>query len=349
MSTQKSVLPERVTTWVGTWLSSKNGKSTASIEPLAGDGSTRQFYRVRQEGAGETRTWVLLSDVEWISSKDYAPHQQYLRKIGIPVPEFLRVDPEAGFLLMEDLGDELLQERMRRADDPVPWLVTATRLLADLHGKAFPVPRELPVATRRFDTQKYFDELLFTAEHLVAGFLKLNSWSDPQKTAVRAFCEEISAIEPLVFCHRDYHTRNLLVHADKLAMIDFQDARLGSPHYDLASLLYDAYVPIDDEVRRRLVAVYREQVSRYPLSSAIRWESFDRHLARVAVQRTVKAAGSFASFFTRYGKRTHLPYLAPCLRTALSLQTACFSSGDPLLSALDVTRWIESVQAMRLP
>jgi N-acetylmuramate 1-kinase len=348
MSTQKPPVSERVSSWVGHWLSSKNEKIGASIAPLAGDGSTRQFFRVKGRAGGGEKTWVLLSDDGWISSKDYAPHQLYLRRIGIPVPEFHEVDPAQGFLVMEDLGDELLQERMRRSEDALRWLDAATRLVAQLHGKAYPVPADLPVSTRRFDAQKFFDELCFTGEHLVVGLLKGTPWTDLQKKEIRHFCEEIAGIDPQVFCHRDYHTRNLLVHGNRLFMIDFQDARLGPPHYDLASLLFDAYVPITDDNRRTLIAAYRDEVRRFPLGKIIDWANFDRDLARIAVQRTIKAAGSFASFFTRYGKRTHLPYLLPCLHTALALQTACFAADDPLLGALDITGWIQSAKTLNL-
>jgi hypothetical protein len=74
------------------------------------------------------------------------------------------------------------------------------------------------------------------------------------------------------------------------------------------------------------------------------WDTFDIDLKRVAFQRTVKAAGSFASFFTRYGKSTHLPYLLPALQSALELQRDCFPAGSGIHQAIDVAKWIQSVE-----
>src|SRR5947199_2017384 len=129
------------------------------------------------------------------------------------------------------------------------WLGRATELLAELHGRTFPVPHDLPVATRTFDREKYSQELFFTEEHLVRKYLGLPHWSDAGRREVENFAGRIAGIQPHVFCHRDYHTRNLLVRGTDLFMIDFQDARLGSPHYDLASLLWDAYVPVSEPER----------------------------------------------------------------------------------------------------
>lgn len=348
MSTQIASVPGRVSAWVEGWLRREKRTGPAKIEPLAGDGSLRCYFRLRLPN----RTYVLLSDAGWISSKDYAPHQAYLTERGIPVPTFLVVDAAEGFGVMDDLGDELLQDRLKKVDanaaEKHRWLQSAAVLLAELHVKTFPVPATLPVATRRFDTQKYYEELQFTLEHLHAKFLGRPAPDAARLATVRAFCETLDGMRPDVFSHRDYHTRNLLVHGEKLYMIDFQDARLGSVQYDLASLLYDAYVPIAAAEKTALVGAYRDAVAGTPLGRQIAWDRFDDDLRRVAFQRTVKAAGSFASFFTRWGKRTHLPYLVPALESALALQRACFGAGDAIHAALPVAEWLAEAKG-RVP
>ncbi len=100
------------------------------------------------------------------------------------------------------------------------WLRRATHLLAHFHGKTFPVQTTLPAAGRRFDTQKYYDELCFTEEHLSVKFLGMPPLSAPQLAELKAFCQKLEAIEPIALAHRDYHTRNLLVSRDNLYMID---------------------------------------------------------------------------------------------------------------------------------
>jgi N-acetylmuramate 1-kinase len=292
------------------WLTSQGIATDFSLRRLAGDGSTRSFYRL----SSKKGSFIVLHDPEWTLSQDYPRHQKFLKERGLPVPAFYETDPKAGVLMMEDLGDELLQFRLlAKPADKMSWLHSCAALLSDLHGKTYPVPKDLPVSTRSFDEQKYFDEMGFTLEHLHEKYLGLPAFSDTKKRNLRNFCGKLASFRPLVFCHRDYHTRNLLLHREKLVMIDFQDARLGSPHYDVASLLYDAYVPVTESERRQLFETYKKGFPLYPLGKEISWDRFEEELSWVAYQRTIKAAGSFASFFTRYGKKTHLPYLIPLI------------------------------------
>ena len=327
---------QRLNRWIEQWISKNRISGPVQVKSLAGDGSQRSFYRL---------TWkkdscVLLSDVAWDLSKDYPAHQAYLQSRGLPVPRFLEIDAANGVLLMEDLGDLHLQSRM--LVDPthkMDWLIKATELLATLHGKTYPVPADLPVATRSFDKEKYLQELSFTVEHLHKGYLKLPELSQGQMSRIAQFCDSLGGFKPLLFSHRDYHCRNLMLHEEKLFLIDFQDARLGPPQYDLASLIYDAYVPISISERASLISRYRQTLSAYPVSRDIDDSIFERDLNAVALQRVVKAAGSFASFFTRYGKKTHLPYLIP------SLQYALYLAGDNKdLFPLQV--WLEKVKEM---
>lgn len=338
-------IPKELHAWVENWLSTSGLPTDFSILPLAGDGSTRQFFRLSVKNTN----YVVLFDPSWTLSQDYPAHQLFLESHRIPVPHFLKSDSKSGVLVMEDLGDELLQFRIQK--DPskkFEWLQKATTLLAVLHGETFPVPPSLPVATRRFDEKKYSDEFLFTLEHLSVGLLGLSKPSEEDRKILSRFTSELEKISPEVFAHRDYHCRNILVHKDALVMIDFQDARMGPPHYDLASLLYDAYVPITEVERTDLKALYRSTLGSYSLRDAIDWDRFDSKVRLVAYQRTIKAAGSFASFYTRYQKKTHLPYLIPALQSALELQKHCAAETKEIASVLLIEKWIELFSKLKL-
>jgi len=312
---------ETVRRWISTRrIPGFSGKDDApcTVATLAGDGSQRVFFRV---SSGPRRA-VVVADPGWRFTADYAPLQRFLATKGLPVPDFLVEDPKGGFLMMEDLGDELLQHRLlANPKDKMAWLTRSVELLADLHGKTYPVPPGLPVNGRRFDAQKYRDELAFTTEHLHAGLLGMPAPSDAELKNVGHFATSLEDVDAWVFCHRDYHSRNILVHGEQLELIDFQDARLGPVHYDLASLVYDPYVPLKAEERRALVGAYAKALTQFPLSRELDTSGFESRLYAVALQRLVKAAGSFASFFTRYQKGLHLAYLTPCLETAAELQT----------------------------
>jgi N-acetylmuramate 1-kinase len=340
------ILNQSVHTWLEHWLSSQRISKPVQITPLAGDGSQRSFYRLKLSDSEnfETNSLVLLSDPEWLSSKDYPAHQAYLAKLGHRVPRFIAVDPKVGCLLMEDLGDEYLQTRLATSPSKrLDWLKKAVLTLAELHSKTYPVPESLPAAQRRFDAEKLEQELSFTFEHLERGFLEQKQPNPARARAVRSYCEKLGDLRPLVFCHRDYHSRNLMVCNSELYLIDFQDARLGPPQYDLASLIYDAYVPLRSEDRTVLTDLYVNEVRSTPLGTKINFELFERDLEWVAFQRVVKAAGSFASFYTRFGKQSHLTYLLPALDTASALQ----KKNDylrTLSEAIPVGVWIAKAQ-----
>jgi N-acetylmuramate 1-kinase len=324
--------------WIEQWVSKNRITSPLRAQLLAGDGSQRSFYRLTWS-AGARNSCVLLSDVAWDLSKDYPAHQAYLQSKGMPVPRFLEISPSDGILVMEDLGDLHLQSRLLvEPKNKMQWLAKATELLASLHGVTYPVPKELPVATRSFDKEKYLQELSFTIQHLHVGYLNLPELAKNQLSKVADFCASISQVRPLIFSHRDYHCRNLMLHQEKLFLIDFQDARLGPPQYDLASLIYDAYIPISPDERASLIELYRKGLKNYPVDREIDWSTFEKSLKEVALQRVVKAAGSFASFFTRYGKKTHLPYLVPSLQYAIEL------AGSDRGDIFPLQTWLERVK-----
>lgn len=299
--------------WLGSWLS--NGSSQDfNLAILAGDGSPRKFYRLRTPD----RSYVVMHDPKWEFSGDYPVLQQYLKAKAIAVPDFYEVDVAAGVIVMEDLSDQLLQsEVLLHPEQKMHWLTKSIALLAQLQNQTYPVPTDLPVAERVFDAKKYSEELSFTQKYLHVGLFNLKPDLFP-KEEIATFSSQIETIGPQVFSQRDYHCRNLLVKDGSLYLIDFQDARMGPPHYDLASLIYDAYVPLDEKERTELVRCYLSEIKgcAFEISS----NEFETELAAIAFQRLVKAAGSFASFYLRYQKPTHLPYLMPALSSALYLQ-----------------------------
>lgn len=321
------------------WLLREGFTDSVSIQLLVGDGSSRSFYRICEPGSYES--WIAVSDPEWKQTADYPDHQKALRSAGLPVPTFKTVDPAHGILLMQDLGDELLQFRIQsEPGKKEEWLIKAIHLLAHLHGRLYPISKDLPASKRRFDEEKLFQELSFTLEHLREKYLGLEPLKDSETRSIKNFCGLLDKLSPQVFCHRDYHCRNLLVHRNELWMIDFQDARLGPPGYDLASFVFDAYMPISIETRKMLVRAYLKTLEAYPLRKQLKDEEFERDLFILAYQRTLKAAGSFASFWNRFQKSTHLLYIEPALKMAKSIE------GTGLIPH-DVTRAFEIDNLLR--
>lgn len=333
---------EEQTHWITKWLAKQGNSEKFRIQRLAGDGSTRQFFRV----FFPKKNLILLWDPDWTLSQDYPSHQTFLKSRKIRVPDFFAIDSKVGALLMEDLGDDLLQHYIQKhPKEKFSSIERSVILLGSLHAQTFPVPKELPCASRFFDKEKYSQEFLFTWEHLGEKLLSLKK--PASMDALTEFSKSLEKIQPLCFSHRDYHTRNILATLGDLVLIDFQDARMGPPHYDLASILYDAYLPVTAEERSSLIQVYQEAIKGSSLSQAISWDTFDSDLKRVALQRTIKAAGSFASFYTRYQKTTHLPYLVPALEMAKELRASTTVPGG-FDTVFPLEDWIRKSKELKI-
>jgi aminoglycoside/choline kinase family phosphotransferase len=107
-----------------------------------------------------------------------------------------------------------------------------------------------------------------------------------------------------VLCHRDYHSRNLMLHDDRLFIIDFQDARLGPDTYDLSSLLRDSYVDLPWSVVDDLIAYFLALQGRSGEE-----EEYRARFDLMALQRNLKALGTFGYQTTSRGNPVYIQYI----------------------------------------
>lgn len=299
-------------------------KTLDSVEKLPGDASTRRYYRIRAQG----RSFIAMRMEEFSKEGHDLPFlvvQRHLSTAGIDVPAILDVDPSQGFILLEDLGDVTLLRSLQEVtsgDIERHLYERVIDSLVQLQVNASP-PRKPPPSASfdayrlRFDREKLMWEINFCIEHFYELYLKRELTPEARQIMKDGF-ENICGIladEPTVLTHRDFHCRNIMVTPDaadparpRLVMIDFQDARLGPPQYDLASLLKDSYYQLEESQISRLLDYY---VARW---EALSGQKLDRaHFRRVfdlmSVQRNFKAIGSFASFLNRRGNATYLKYI----------------------------------------
>jgi aminoglycoside/choline kinase family phosphotransferase len=135
--------------------------------------------------------------------------------------------------------------------------------------------------------------------------------SEAVNTAFQHLCDRLDG-EPRVLCHRDYHTRNLLVAGDgRVVAIDHQDARRGPDTYDLASLLYDPYVDQQEPRTQECIRQFRQARDLKEPE-----EVFGERLDAVAAQRLLKAAGTFAAQKMLHDRSSYLAYLPAALTRA---------------------------------
>jgi N-acetylmuramate 1-kinase len=155
-------------------------------------------------------------------------------------------------------------------------------------------------------------ELEFFVKHFVIGY-RGAALSDAERAALQ---DEWSAIvtelasEPRVLCHRDYHSRNLMLSDGRLYIIDFQDARLGPDTYDLVSLLRDSYVDIADRELDELIAYF------LALKGITDAAEFRRRFDLMALQRNLKALGTFGYQTLLRQNSVYIQYMPRTLRYA---------------------------------
>ncbi|MDH5527638.1 MAG: phosphotransferase [Nitrospirota bacterium] len=301
------------------------GSGPFHLDPLAGDASNRRYYRVTQGDA----PFILmqLADAEGFKKSEEAVTgevpveelpflnmQRYLAKAGLPVPEVIGQDMEHGLILLEDFGDRSLMAAIegRPEEDIMALYWEAIDHLAAMQ-------RDTKLDDGCVATHRVYGEelLLWEFQHYVEYGIEAR-YRQPVDAARRKVLDEYFgriaaeiAAQPQVLVHRDYHSRNLMVKPDgHLGIIDFQDALLGPATYDLASLLWDPYVTLPEEVPSDLTARYWAQA---PAKLDM---SFPRALNLTAFQRLLKAAGRFVYIDRVKGNPAFLKDVPTCLARA---------------------------------
>jgi aminoglycoside/choline kinase family phosphotransferase len=282
------------------------------VVPLTGDASTRQYFRVLRPDNPP----VVLAVYDEPFTFDQLPFVNVCRllsAIPLPVPAIAGHADDLGILILEDLGDVTLQAHLGVAQ-PVEHdaLYTQAVELVDRlqhRGTQLESDEFLPFGIA-FDRGKLTWELNFFVKHFIGAYRGIEV-----SPAIReALDKEWASItdelagEPRVLCHRDYHSRNLMLHNRRLYVIDFQDARMGPDTYDLASLLRDSYVDLSEDRVDALIHVFlklRGEKAAAPAAAA----EFRRRFDMMSIQRNLKALGTFGHQTTSRNNPVYIQYI----------------------------------------
>jgi aminoglycoside/choline kinase family phosphotransferase len=177
-------------------------------------------------------------------------------------------------------------------------------------GAELASPDYLPYSVA-FDVEKLTWELDFFIKHFIEAYrgIVIPTASREELRAEFAVVIAMLAGEPRVLCHRDYHSRNLMLHKSELYIIDFQDARMGPDTYDLVSLLRDSYVDLPEPTVSELLAYFLALKGQSGDDSAFR-----RRFDIMALQRNLKALGTFGYQTTARRNPVYIQYIPRTLR-----------------------------------
>jgi aminoglycoside/choline kinase family phosphotransferase len=270
---------------------SRLAPSGARVVPLTGDASDRKYFRAIPPD-GPSFVLALHSGPIEFDSLPFANVAVLLRQIPLPVPAVLDHSDALGILALEDLGDVTLQAHLGAAS-PAEHAALYRQAVAFLEllqrrGAQLASDEHLPYRMA-FDVEKLTWELEYFVRHFIEGYrgVALSPAERGELAAEWSPIVDELASEPRVLCHRDYHSRNLMLHDGSLYIIDFQDARLGPDTYDLVSLLRDSYVDITDDQLDDLIAYFLALKRIKPA------DEFRRRFDLMALQRNLKALGTF--------------------------------------------------------
>ena len=278
--------------------------------PLTGDASDRQYFRVLMKGAKPIVLALHQGPIEF-AKMPFVAVARLLRQIPVPVPTILHHSDELGVLGLEDLGDVTLQAHLGAASpaehaalyrQAVSFLARMQQRGEALRSAAYP-PYQIA-----FDVEKLTWELEFFVKHYLLAY-KGAALTDTQRDALRAEWSALVAElagEPRVLCHRDYHSRNLMLHDGSLYIIDFQDARMGPDTYDLVSLLRDSYVDLTGPQVDELIAFFLALKGERRAQDEV---EFRRRFDLMALQRNLKALGTFGYMTTTRNNTVYIQYI----------------------------------------
>jgi N-acetylmuramate 1-kinase len=271
----------------------------APCSPLAGDASMRKYQRL---GANKNGQIAVLMDADPNLGNDVRPFlkiTEYLRSIDLSAPEIYHSDIENGLLIIEDLGDALYARVVLDApQQEIPLYQAATDTLFQLH-------KSPPPTLDLYDTN-----MMAQMAGLAFDWYQLGASGSVDSDAKKAFKTAFSSLldtkiePPSVLIQRDYHAENLLwlpsrTNNARVGLLDYQDALLGHPAYDLVSLLKDARRDVPQDIEEMMIA-------RYVQISGTDGAKFRNAYHLLGLQRNLRILGVFARLSMHFGKPSYI-------------------------------------------
>ncbi len=320
----------------------ETGWGNAIRNPLAGDASARRYERLKNPDG----TTAVLMDAPPESGENILPFVQISRHLsthGFSAPKIYAENAVTGLILLEDLGDDLFTRVISaNPQSETPLYQAACDVLLKLHQADCP-----PLTV--FDPPLMAEQagLVFTSYQQRITGQQMPETLTTFKSVIKDLLNEHSDAKPVMIL-RDYHAENLLWLPDRagvarVGLLDFQDAVIGHPAYDLVSLLQDIRRTVSSEAETATIRHYIKQ-------SGVNEASFKTAYAVLGVQRNLRILGVFARLATDYGK-PHYINLIPRVwdHVARGLQHPALSQLADILIPVLPEATPENLQYLRQP
>ncbi len=307
--------------------------STKNLVAIKSDASFRKYYRLENN--------ILAMDAApemGESVSKFLEIAEILHSFNLSAPKIIDVNNKEGFILLEDFGDKVFSKFMNK-ENKKNLYKKAIDVLIDIKIKSHQSKSSLSKLTTYNFKELYRESILFIEwfiEQKLGMQISNEKRNEFYQILQQAFLNIKSENDTLVL--RDYHVDNLILKDHKeplkqVGLIDFQDALLGSPFYDLASLLEDVRMPLDEKEKEELIKYYINITN----------ENYEKVLKEInffSLQRNLKILGIFNRLSIRDGKERYLDYLPATFNFIKSnLKSSLF---------FDMRKWIEELQIREL-
>ena len=289
------------------WLAETCGLAEPVLCALQNDASFRRYFRVQQP---ENSYIAMDAPPEKENCVPYVAIGRALRAQGLLTPEVIAEDLDQGFLLLTDFGDDLLLHQLK-INNPELLYTQALDALAILKN----CPDVPAWKLKSFSADFMYQELKLCQEWFLENYLGIVLPIEIEKMleSFFEFLANSAANQPQVFMHRDYHSANLMILPDnKIGILDFQDAFIGPLTYDLVSLLRDCYIVCPEELVKKLVLRYKNQ-----LALQVSDKEFIRWFDLMGLQRHLKALLTFSRKYKRDNNSNYLQHIPRTLNYIL--------------------------------
>ncbi|WP_246029050.1 aminoglycoside phosphotransferase family protein [Parashewanella tropica] len=286
----------QLTEWVRLCLDPK-----IQLQLISGDASFRRYFRFEHNN----QSYIAVdSPPDLVPILPFVELAQSYHQSGLKTPEVLHQNEQLGFMVLTDLGDNMLNSALNE-DTVIPLYQQAIELLPLVAKVQSTAKHQLPA----FDQAFISTELAIFNDWLLKEHLSYSLDESTQKMLLQVFDTLTKTIvsQPQVAMHRDYHSRNIMLHNQQMYLIDFQDSVMGPISYDAVSLLRDCYVVWPSTMVDALAKYHFEQCLKHGLLSAnTQFEQYQYWFDLTGMQRHLKIAGIFARLHHRDGKSGYL-------------------------------------------
>lgn len=277
-------------------------------------GSDRRFFRIRTAQKSAVLMECRSDDPDFERQIAYT---QFFGSCAIPVPKLLTVDAAHKCALFEDLGDTSLYSYLKLPRDKqqiTDVYFRVMEILVRLHGRATRHIDKCPTLQERvFDYDHFRWETTYFLEQFVSGLRQIRI---PEQGTLEQELHKLASIAdafPKTIIHRDFQSQNIMItEVNVPRVIDYQGARMGPPAYDLASILWDPYHPLDEDVRNHLLEYYLSHKKEE--DKTFSEKDFAATLLSCRLQRHMQALGAYAFLSQKKGKKYFLKHVKEGIR-----------------------------------